>query len=200
MLKKLLLTVGLAVTSSAAQSVDVDPDSIYPYLVPEEYLQFHGDAPHWTLGHGIQIVLVIERDGLVQNLRNEELEQLSMTADAAYDLAVENLDKLLKANAIGMQKLNGPQGKPFILMGGHWATASAILDHGLLDWSTKILGTDEICISIPHREALLIFPRGDEAYRAEMLAMIRDKESDHNKMLTFGLFQYGKDGLRELEQ
>jgi uncharacterized protein YtpQ (UPF0354 family) len=204
MLKKILSLLAISSAAVAAQPVDpingsLDSTKVFPYLVPTEYLQHHGDAPAWPLGHKIYIVLVLDLGSAVRNVTKEDLEQLRLTPDDARQLAVGNLDKLLARGAIGMRMFTGPQGKPFILLGGHWAAASSILVPTFLQSAPKNLGSDEVCISIPNRDALLIFPKSDETYRDEMLAVIRKNESDNPKLLTFGLFEYGSLGLRALE-
>ena len=89
---------------------------------------------------------------------------------------------------------NGPQSKPFILFGGHWAAATCILLPKLRVLAGTSLGTAELCVSVPHREAMLIFPRGDRAYREAMRAMIREKEGNGTKPLTFEFFTLGENG------
>jgi hypothetical protein len=58
----------------------------------------------------------------------------------------------------------------------------------LYDLASKQLGTTDILVSVPHRDAMLVFPRGDATYRLAMQALIRAKESDEAKPLTFKLF------------
>ena len=50
------------------------------------------------------------------------------------------------------------------------------------------LKAEEICLSIPRREALLIFAKEDRAYRDRMRAMIEEMEGNQPKPLTLGLF------------
>lgn len=200
MIKKLLsLFTGNAAASANAPDAPLDPARIYPYLVPGTYLQHHGDAPVWPLGHDVHVVLVHDLKGAVRNVTREDLQQMGLTPDEARGLAIANLDKLAGSGAIGMKRFTGPQGKPFILMGGHWAATASILVPQIIQSAARHLGCDAVCISIPNRDALLAFPKGDHAYRDEMVAMIRKNEGDNPKLLTFGLFEYSAGAIRALD-
>ena len=93
-----------------------------------------------------------------------------------------------------------PAGCPFVLAAGHWAAATAILLPKLRQLVEGPLETSDILASIPHREAMLLFPRGDRAQRDAFREMIRDKESDGRKPLTFELFALTDNGVEPFEE
>lgn len=66
--------------------------------------------------------------------------------------------------------------------------SSCILLLDLYDLASKRLGTTDILVSVPNRDAMLVFPKGAAHYRQAMRALIREKESDGPKPLTFKLF------------
>lgn len=68
-------------------------------------------------------------------------------------------------------------------MTGPWAGRSSAAV------ASNALHSENLVASIPHREALLLFAKGDVAYRDAMRALVREKESDRKKPLTFGLFE-----------
>lgn len=76
--------------------------------------------------------------------------------------------------------------------------ATAILLPRLRDLVAGQVGSREICASIPHREAMLLFAKGDRAHRDEMRALVREKESDGRKPLTFELFELTDAGPKPL--
>lgn len=202
----LLAAVGLASPAKTAEighPPEVKPDvaKVYPYVIPADYLAGSSGTRtlSWPLGHELHVALVHDLDGLVRNVTPEELVGLGLSLDEAKKRAVDNLSALFKSGEIKASRFNGPDGKPFILVGGHWATATCILLPNLHKFAAPNLGTEELCVSIPHREAMLIFPKGDKAYRDLMRRMIREKESDGRKPLSFELFTLTTEGLAELK-
>jgi len=59
----------------------------------------------------------------------------------------------------------------------------------------KFLKTDDVCISIPQREVMIIFQKGDKSFRDEMRAMIKEKEQDAVKPLTWQFFTFDEKGI-----
>jgi hypothetical protein len=204
MLRKLagLFAMSSAIAAQPTAPPDLPSDSskIYPYVVPGSYFDTVDRSKSVTtpLGHGLEIALVNDFNGLVRNIRPEELPSLGLTQEQAKKKALENLEALSRSGAIGQRRFVGPDQKPFVLFGGHWATATCILLPTLRELGIKNVGSDEICVSIPNREALLMFPRGDQAYRDTMVNMIKERESDNRKPLTFRLFELTSNGIKEV--
>ena len=177
----------------------VKADKIYPYVVPDAYLQYQPTHPQGvskSLGHGLSVVLVQDLDGLVGDVKNKDLSAMNLTVEQAYNTAVGNLEVLAKSGKIDIQFFpNGPQGKPFMLFGGHWSAATCILLPKLKEMAANNLGTADVCICVPHREAMIMFQKGDRTYRDAMRAMIKEKESDGSKPLTYELFTFGNSGV-----
>jgi len=203
---KRLLTIFSTTAAAAAPLVAPAPkvtphaELIYPYVVPKEYLQ-HGptqpDGITRTLGHDLFIVLVHDLDGLVQNVLPDDLKKLGLTPEQAQKQADSNLAALIKEQKVHSSVFaSGPQGKPFALFGGHWAAAASSTWTGLYAALSKALGSGQLIVSIPHREAMLVFPDGGPAYLEAMKAIIREKEADGAKLLTWNLFDLTKDGLK----
>lgn len=206
MIRKLISLFAVGSTALAQPTPpDVTPNAskILPYVVPTGYFAQPGDEAKsvtWPLGHGLVVALVYDHTGLVRNVQPEELPALGLTEEQAKLRAVKNLEVLVQSGAIGQQRFAGPDGKPFVLFGGHWAAATCILLPGLRQMGVKNVGGEELCVCIPHREALLMFAKGDRTYRDAMLKMIRERESDARKPLTFALFELSPGGIRELQE
>jgi len=206
MIRKLLSLFAVGGAAVAQQSPpDVNPDAskILPYVVPSGYFQQPNDKAKsitWPLGHGLVVALVYDLRGFVRNVQPEELPALGLTEEQAKKRAVENLERLAESGAIGQQRFAPPGGKPFVLFGGHWAAATCILLPGLRQMGVKNVGDEHLCVCIPHREALLMFSKGDQEYRASMLKIIRERESEGRKPLTFALFELTPSGIVELKE
>lgn len=206
LLRSLFAAVGLVSTGKTAElssppNVQPDAAKVYPYVIPAAYLEGATGVRtlSWPLGHGLHVSLIHDLDGLVRNVTPDELGGLGLSLEEAKKRATDNLSLLFKSGEIKASRFNGPGGKPFILVGGHWATATCILLPNLHKFAAPNLGAEELCVSIPHREAMLIFPKGDKAYRDTMRRMIREKESDGPKPLSFELFTLTAEGLAELK-
>jgi hypothetical protein len=197
-----LVTGGAAATTIAASPPQVtpSPDKIYPYVVSKEYLSHGAPQPDGItrpLGHDLYIVLVHDLDGMVRNVLPDDLKTLGLTPSEAQAKADANLGTLISTQTVKSTVFpSGPQGKPFALFGGHWAAASAATWTGLYGALSKALGSETLVVSIPHREAMLIFREGDSSYIQAMKTMIRDKEADGKKPLTWELFTLTKDGIK----
>lgn len=158
-----------------------------------------------ALGHGIHIMLYYDGEaivsrggtGLLQCVLPDELEAAKVSPAEAHGLALENLDRLARAQTFqaGVHA-KGPQGRPFARWGGHRLAASCILLPGIFEWARRLLATDEVWASIPHDDSLVLFAKGDRAYRDAMWAMIRNAEvADTRPPLSSELFVLSADGV-----
>jgi hypothetical protein len=166
-------------------------DKLFPYVVPSSYLQHQAPGPEgltYPLGHGLHVTLVQDLAGAVTNIREEELRQARLTPEQAHTQALENLGKVVRSGAISMSRYNGPRGLPFVIFFDHWLSATVALLPDLYQMAAANLGAASICACLPHRDTLLLFPAADQAFRTEMLAVIKENESDGAKPLSFGLF------------
>lgn len=145
-------------------------------------------------------MLVEELGGVCSNIQVEQLADEGLTIEAAHELAIENLQALARSTAIHKSLQGLPNGQRFVAWEGHWLTASCLRLPGLADWARKTLETEQICASIPQREALLIFPKGNRVFRDEMREMIREAEKHARKQVTLGLFEFVGNEVRAFEE
>jgi hypothetical protein len=151
-----------------------------------------------SLGHDIFAMLVHDHSGLCSNVLPEELADIGLSAAAVHQRAIENLGALARGQDIQKSMHHGPGGVPFILWSGHWLTASCIRLPGLHAFASKALKTDSICVSVPQREAMLLFPQGDREHHDQMRSLIRKNEEDARKLVTWELFTLSATGLQPL--
>lgn len=168
-------------------------DQLFPYIVPGPYLENIGATPPGfirSIGHDSHVMLVEELGGVCSNIQFEQLTDEGLSIEAAHELALKNLQTLARSTEIHKSLQALPNGQRFVAWQGHWLTASCLRLPGLADWARKTLETDKICASIPQREALLIFPKGNRVFRDEMREMIREAEKHARKQVTLGLFEF----------
>lgn len=206
MFRKLVVLFAVG-NAAVAQQMPPDPtpdaSKILPYVAPEDYFDQSHDKTKsvtWPLGHGLVVALVYDLDGLVRNVLSEELPALGLTEEEAKRLAIENLETIARSGVIDQRRFIGPGGKLFVLWAGHWTAATCILLPGLREVGVKGVLDEELCVSIPHRETLLIFSKGDAKHRDSMLTMIQDQEMNGRKPLTFALFELTPSGVVEFNE
>lgn len=157
----------------------LDREKLYPYVATH--------ASTWELGHGAFVDLVVDRGSVVSNLSRDELEAAGLDLIEARELAIANL-----AAAIGQvqaQVYEAPEGFPFLVWDAHWLAASSLLLPGLHGFAAQQLDAGRLLASIPHRDALLIFPEGDAAQRAAMARMISENEGQGEAPITAEFFE-----------
>ena len=172
---------------------------IYPYVVPASYIEHAPNGPDGfilPIGHDVFAMLVHDLDGVCRNVLANELAQAKLTSAAVHERALDNLEALAQGAEIRKSMRQGPGGVPFLLWSGHWLTASCVRLRRLHAFATKFLKTDTACVSIPQREALLLFPPGTEEQREQMRALIRKNEKGARKLATWELFELSGAGLR----
>jgi hypothetical protein len=191
----------VAAAGRPAAAAAVQLGKIYPYVVPAGYvdkLPATADGFVLPLGHNVFAMLVHDLDGLCRNVFEGELAEVRLDASEAHRRALANLEQLAEGNAIQKALYRGPEGMPFLLWSGHWLAASCARLPSLHAFASEILQTPELCVSIPHRESLLVFPRGTRAQRDQMRDIIRRNEGDASKPITWELFTLTPAGLAPL--
>ncbi len=182
---------------------------IYPYIVPAPYVEnqpTYLDGYIRPLGHDVQVMLMHDLGALYGNVQPEEIEAAGLTFSQAHALALDNLQKLAESGAMSQHLMfvnlaavpadfldseaaGSWQGQvPFVLWTGHPLAASCLLIPNLYSWAQKQLGSDDILASIPQRENLLLFPKGDAHFRGVMRRTIQQAESQAIKLITFEWF------------
>ncbi|WP_090107356.1 MULTISPECIES: hypothetical protein [unclassified Leifsonia] len=161
---------------------------IYPYLVTDAYPGTSDASLSRGIGHGVFVQIVEDHDGVVASAGPERLASGGGGIEVCLPEAIANLDALLRSGAIGSRVFpTGPGGMPFALFGGHWAASSVLILPSLLSILGPHLGT-KLVASVPHREALLVFPASDASSRDEVRDFVREHESDGARPLTPELF------------
>ena len=179
----------------------MDVAKVYPYVVPAGYVEHAGANPSGfilPLGHEVYAVLFHDFDGISRNVFMEELTESGLAPAEAHARALDNLESLASGPDIQKSMHQGPGGLPFELWSGHWLTASCIRLPGLFAFATKFLKAEAVCVSIPQREAMLLFPFGTHEQREQMRVLIYEKEADARKLVTWELFTLSSTGLQPL--
>ena len=170
---------------------------MYPYVVPAGYLQGQAESSDWILplGHDLHVMLWQDLGNSACNVLPQQLKEAGLDSAAAHELALGNLERFARSGGIRISVGKSADGTPFMGWLGHWLAASCIRLPGLFDFASRHLGVNDLFVSIPQREAMIIFPGRDRASRDEMRALIRKNEGDARKLITWELFTLVRDGI-----
>lgn len=180
-----------------------DSSKIYPYVVPSGYLEGVDPGPpgfYLALGHDIHALPYRDLGNSCVNIRPRDMSAAGLNAAQLHQLALENLLKLAKGTAFTKSLHQTPNGTPFLVWTGHWLAASCSRLPSLFKFASKHLQAEKLCVSIPHRELMIIFPFGTLEQRQQLRAMIYENEKEARKLITWELFTLTAAGLKALSE
>ncbi len=171
----------------------LDRSTLFPLLVPRGYLSGAPRALCWRLLDGLEVALVSyqrtavdpaqEARGVAQYVRGEDLGGPVLTAEEARAIALENLVSLVERKALS-PTVTGDGDHGMLMFVDHWLAATCVLLPGLWGLAREALGTGELVASVPHRDALLVFPMGTAESRAAVTSAITIAERGVRKPIT----------------
>ncbi len=150
------------------------------------------------LGHDVFALPVHAHADDCQNIRPDDFAALGLSGPELHERALENLEALARGAAIQKATHQVPDGYEVIVWSGHWLVAACMRLPRLYDFAAQRLGCDGLCISIPQRERMFVFPSGTLAERDRMRAIIRDNESEAGHKITWQLFSLSPEGIAPL--
>ena len=104
-----------------------------------------------------------------------------------------------KEQKIKATLFNGPNDLPFILFSDHWLSAASLYWTNLYSFASGNLKADTLYVSIPQRDAMIVFPKCNAKCLNDFKTMIKEKEIDARKLLTWDIFQLDKNGIKRIE-
>lgn len=172
-------------------------DHLFPILWTFDELSAQPDQEGLVtpLGHDVYVGVVEESDGSRLPVTLSGLSNLMLDAYGGQVVALDNLERVAKSRALNATLYRTKSEQPFVAWHGNWLAASCCQLPYLYKLIRRQLAADDVCFSIPHREAMLLFPEGDLASRDEMRAIIRKHEGEGREPLTFELFSLHADGV-----
>jgi hypothetical protein len=172
-------------------------DSLFPFIVRAEELTGSEEETGLAvpLGHDLFTLLVEVREGTSRPVSLLELNRLRLDGYGGHVVAIDNLANLARTRHFQAQLYRTPTNQSFILWQGSALTASCCQLPYLYKLSRKQLGADALCLSIPHRERLLLFPRGNADTRAEMRRLIEKHDGQGRARLCEEFFSLQADGI-----
>jgi hypothetical protein len=183
------------------RQIESHMDNIYPYVVPAAYLENFSHEQLslcMPIGHDVYALLVRDLDGVCVNVLPEDIPK-GLSALELHSTAMSNLETLAKGQTFIRQMHEGPDGVKFVVWSGHWLAASCCRLPRLAVFAEKTLGTRDVCISIPHRETMILFATGSVETREKMKQLIYENESIEQKQITWELFKLVESELTPID-
>jgi hypothetical protein len=197
---KIVLLIGFFGILGCNQKLDLA--NVFPYIITKDYLTesvIKETIIIDTLSDGLFVTLVKDLKGTVENVKKSELEQSGIPIKEAYDSAIKNLDNVLRSQVIKPILFTGPNDLPFIIFTDHWLSAVSVLSTDMYSFSSNILKSDSIYISIPQRDVLILFAKCNTSQLNDFKKIIKEKESEAKKPLTFDIFRLNIKGIQKIE-
>jgi len=139
---------------------ELDPAKIYPYVVPDTYVpHWDGSYVFWDLEHELRVMLVIDLGHIVSSIRPQELEEIGMSEETAWDTAFRNLHNDWGDKRMWVNVLNGDEGERCMVVENHWSAAATILLPGIQEAAAEYLGGWDFFATAPDTSFLLFFPK-----------------------------------------
>jgi hypothetical protein len=174
-------------------SLDELRDRIFPQVMPSEYVDA---APFplvsFPLASGIRIGLVADFPQTYMYLRKEDLARWSISQDAVYEIALENLEEASRGVDIHLTE-NGSE--TFLAIeSGDGYDAVRILVPGMQKFFSSHLG-ETFRFGIPNRDFLICWRiDGSEVFHEKMEAKIIQDNSERPYPLSSSVFVRNSEG------
>lgn len=162
----------------------VDASTLFPLVVPGGYLSGDAHALRRTLIDGLEVALVSRYEGLAHYMRAEDLAEAALSEEEALGVAVSNLGGVVDRGELRPTTAGDAERPQMLMFGDHWLAATCILLPALWRLAREAFGTEALVASIPHREALIVFPEGTPESRAEVRSTITVAERGVRKPIT----------------
>ena len=172
-----------------------DPAQLYPRLITGAADSAGLVRP---LGNGLAVALVADQDGVLKEIKAADLKKMDLTPALAHRRALDNLSAYFRAGKMKIDRLEGPRDAPYIMCSSYWLCSSLLLYSELADWAGEILGSEDLLLSVPHRDALIVFRQGKKTDPAAWKKFIAEKEAGAPDPLTPELFELKDKAVRPL--
>jgi len=162
--------------------------AIYPYVVPSSWVDHvTPDAVISSpFSDDVHMVLVVDCQGSVRNVRPEDLESIGCSPEDAFVIAAENLGAAWQAGAFEFGIATLLDGVEIGGARGNWmAPAGALILGGFHSMLEKHFGTTEFAAVALNQETLFAFPTDPATLgSASLRQALEDEFQNHHKPIS----------------
>lgn len=146
--------------------------TIHPYVVRprENDPEGHGI---FGLGHGLEVALLVSRQGLARAVMRDEIEALGIDPSVAYLRALDRLTLAYLNRHLPWTMMPGPSGRPTMVFHHRYLAASCMLLPELYDHASFQLREERLRIAVPSRDRMIILRADDCEDPVRLAAFLR---------------------------
>lgn len=172
---------------------------IFPCVTHEERFDGVTDESFVVrpLGHGLVAVLWAFVGHVIGAVSRAGLAQLEIPEADAWDLALENLHRVIQEGEIQLVRAQWPQSQAVVCAGPHWLASALVLHSGFHELVAEQVASEEIYVALPARDHALFFPKASWPHVKEEVRRVAHGMASHSRE-PFGenLFIFSPAGVR----
>lgn len=176
------------VAAAAEEFSEATLRSMYPYVVPASWIEHvTPDAVISSpFSDDVHMVLVVDCQGAVRNVRPEELESIGCSAEDAFTIAAENLGAAWRAGQFNFGIATLLDGVEIGGARGNWmAPAGALILGNFYNTLVEHFGTTEFAAVALNQETLFAFPTDPATLASASLRQaLEDEFRNHHKPIS----------------
>ncbi len=180
----------------------MSPSNLFPCVTPESYLAECGKGNYvaWGLGHGLVTMLWADHGVVIKSVSPADLESMDVSAEDAFSLAIQNLNRILNDGAIPFEQVGFPDNEAIVVAGPHWLASALALHGGLHGFVAEQVGSNEISMVIPERDRAVFFSRNCSAFVRNAVKNIAfDMSLASQKGFGVNLFAFSIEGATPVQ-
>jgi hypothetical protein len=154
-------------------------DLIYPYVVSKSWVEYAGESSllTWAFSDDVRMVLVVDGNGAVRNLRQQDLELVGETAETAFDIAAHNLAGAYQRQEFQLGIATLKDGVEIGGARGNWmAPAGGLMIGALYETMKERFHTEEFVAIAVNQQCLFAFPLDEVTVSSESLRLAVEDE------------------------
>lgn len=163
-------------------------DILYPYVVPKSWVEYAGAHAlvSWPFSDDVRVVLVVDGDGMVRNVRPEDLDAISISPEEAMDVAAQNLGRAWQSGQFEFGCATLKDGTRIGASRGNWmAPAGGLMLGNFFEALRDDLGSAELAAIAINQECLFAFPADQKTLASSSLRIAVDDEfKGHRKPIS----------------
>lgn len=168
--------------------------ALYPYVSmrPPE-----GKTPLVHIGDSLAIALLHIHTQGFDVLYREDVQAFGLDACQAYLASRLQLTSLVKSGKVTVRPDRGPWDSAALVFEHRLLAASCVVLPDLYAMAEEALHTDRLCIAIPRRDRMMVFPDMGQAFRAAIRDSLRPADPADGECPIFALEPSGPAVVRE---
>ena len=139
----------------------------------------------WAFSDDVRMVLVVDGEGVVRNVRPQDLDAAGLSVERAFELAAANLGRSYQAGAFQFGVATLVDGTSIGMARGNWmAPAGALMIGDFHQMLRQHLAHDDFAAVAANQECLLAFATDERTLASQSLRQAVDDMMQHRKPIS----------------